>query len=188
MYVVDVTTPANLFHVLRRQIKPHFRKPLVVFTPKSLLRHPKVVSAIDEFTTGAFQPVIRDDIVPIKTTKTLVFCTGKFYYDLIDEREKQGSDDVAIIRLEQLFPLPKKEIDNILSDYTHVSDVVWAQEEPRNMGAWSHLLLHLPAAQQFRVASRRFYGTPAAGSATRFKRRHQQVLDYVFDRSKNNMR
>ena len=188
MYVVDVTTPANLFHVLRRQIKPHFRKPLVVFTPKSLLRHPKVVSTIDEFTTGTFQPVIREDIIPIKTTKTLVFCTGKFYYDLIDEREKQGSDDVAIIRLEQLFPLPKKEIDNILADYTHVSDVVWAQEEPRNMGAWSHLLLHLPAAQKFRVASRRFYGTPAAGSAARFKRRHQQVLDYVFDRSKNNMR
>ena len=188
MYVVDVTTPANLFHVLRRQVKPHFRKPLVVFTPKSLLRHPKVVSSIDEFTTGAFQTVIVEDLIPIKNTKTLVFCTGKFYYDLIDEREKLGRDDVAIIRLEQLFPLPKKEIDNILADYTHVSDVVWAQEEPRNMGAWSHLLLHLPAAQQFRVASRRFYGTPAAGSATRFKRRHQQVLDYVFDRSKNNMR
>ncbi len=188
MYVVDVTTPANLFHVLRRQVKPRFRKPLVVFTPKSLLRHPKVVSLIDEFITGTFQPVIREDVIPIKTTKTLVFCTGKFYYDLIDEREKQGIDDVAIIRLEQLFPLPKKEIDNILADYIHVSDVVWAQEEPRNMGAWSHLLLHLPAAQKFRVASRRFYGTPAAGSATRFKRRHQQVLDYVFDGSKNNMR
>ena len=188
MYVVDVTTPANLFHVLRRQVKPNFRKPLVVFTPKSLLRHPKVVSPIDDFTKGTFQPIILENEIPVKNTKTLVFCTGKFYYDLIDEREKQGRDDVAIIRLEQLFPLPKKEIENILADYSHVSDVVWAQEEPRNMGAWSHLLLHLPAAQQFRVASRRFYGTPAAGSATRFKRRHQQVLDYVFDRSKNNMR
>jgi 2-oxoglutarate dehydrogenase E1 component len=188
MYVVDVTTPANLFHVLRRQVKPNFRKPLVVFTPKSLLRHPKAVSPIDEFTTGTFQPIILENEIPVKNTKTLVFCTGKFYYDLIDEREKQGRDDVAIIRLEQLFPLPKKEIEDILADYNHVSDVVWAQEEPRNMGAWSHLLLHLPAAQQFRVASRRFYGTPAAGSATRFKRRHQQVLDYVFDRSKNNMR
>ena len=188
MYVVDVTTPANLFHVLRRQVKPNFRKPLVVFTPKSLLRHPKVVSTVDEFTTGSFQPIILENEIPVKNTKTLVFCTGKFYYDLIDEREKQGRDDVAIIRLEQLFPLPKNEIENILADYAHVSDVVWAQEEPRNMGAWSHLLLHLPAAQQFRVASRRFYGTPAAGSATRFKRRHQQVLDYVFDSSKNNMR
>jgi 2-oxoglutarate dehydrogenase E1 component len=188
MYVVDVTTPANLFHVLRRQVKPNFRKPLVVFTPKSLLRHPKVVSPIDEFTKGTFQPVILENEIPVKNTKTLVFCTGKFYFDLIDEREKQGRDDVAIIRLEQLFPLPKKEIENILADYNHVSDVVWAQEEPRNMGAWSHLLLHLPAAQQFRVASRRFYGTPAAGSAARFKKRHQQVLDYVFDRSKNNMR
>ena len=188
MYVVDVTTPANLFHVLRRQVKPNFRKPLVVFTPKSLLRHPKVVSTVDEFTTGSFQPIILENEIPVKNTKTLVFCTGKFYYDLIDEREKQGRDDVAIIRLEQLFPLPKNEIENILADYAHVSDVVWAQEEPRNMGAWSHLLLHLPAAQQFRVASRRFYGTPAAGSATRFKRRHKQVLEYVFDRSKNNMR
>ena len=188
MYVVDVTTPANLFHVLRRQVKPNFRKPLVVFTPKSLLRHPKVVSGIDEFTNGTFKPVILENEIPVKNTKTLIFCTGKFYYDLIVEREKQGRDDVAIIRLEQLFPLPKKEIENILEDYNHVSDVVWAQEEPRNMGAWSHLLLHLPAAQQFRVASRRFYGTPAAGSATRFNRRHQQVLDYVFDRSKNNMR
>jgi 2-oxoglutarate dehydrogenase E1 component len=188
MYVVDVTTPANLFHVLRRQVKPNFRKPLVVFTPKSLLRHPKVVSTVDEFTTGSFQPIILENEIPVTNTKTLVFCTGKFYHDLIDEREKQGRDDVAIIRLEQLFPLPKNEIENILADYAHVSDVVWAQEEPRNMGAWSHLLLHLPAAQQFRVASRRFYGTPAAGSATRFKRRHQQVLDYVFDRSKNNMR
>ena len=188
MYVVDVTTPANLFHVLRRQVKPNFRKPLVVFTPKSLLRHSKVVSPLDEFTKGTFQTIIFENEIPVKNTKTLVFCTGKFYYDLIDEREKQGRDDVAIIRLEQLFPLPKKEIENILADYNHVSDVVWAQEEPRNMGAWSHLLLHLPAAQQFRVASRRFYGTPAAGSATRFKRRHQQVLDYVFDLSKNNMR
>ncbi len=188
MYVVDVTTPANLFHVLRRQVKPNFRKPLVVFTPKSLLRHPKVVSPIDEFTKGTFQPIILENEIPVKNTKTLVFCTGKFYYDLIDERKKLGRDDVAIVRLEQLFPLPKKEIENILVIYSHVSDVVWAQEEPRNMGAWSHLLLHLPAAQQFRVASRRFYGTPAAGSSTRFSRRHQQVLDYVFDQSKNNMR
>ena len=135
MYVVDVTTPANLFHVLRRQVKPNFRKPLVVFTPKSLLRHPKVVSTVDEFTTGSFQPIILENEIPVKNTKTLVFCTGKFYYDLIDEREKQGRDDVAIIRLEQLFPLPKNEIENILADYAHVSDVVWAQEEPRNMGA-----------------------------------------------------
>ena len=186
MYVVDVTTPANLFHVLRRQVKPSFRKPLVVFTPKSLLRHPKVVSPIDEFTKGTFQTVIPENEIPVKKTKTLVFCTGKFYYDLIDEREKLLRHDVAIMRLEQLFPLPKKEIESILANYSHVSDVVWAQEEPRNMGAWSHLLLHLPAAQKFRVASRRFYGTPAAGSATRFKRRHQQVLDYVFDSSKNN--
>ena len=144
--------------------------------------------SIDEFTKGTFQPIILENEISVKNTKTLVFCTGKFYYDLIDEREKQGRNDVAIIRFEQLFPLPKKKIENILADYSHVSDVVWAQEEPRNMGAWSHLLLHLPAAQQFRVASRRFYGTPAAGSAARFKRRHQQVLDYVFDRSKNNMR
>ena len=186
MYVVDVTTPANLFHVLRRQQKAPFRKPLVVFTPKSLLRHPKVVSTKEELAQGAFMPVITDQDVKPNKAKTLVICTGKFYYDLLAYREDTGRDDVALVRLEQLFPLPTEELDALLEQYKSVEDVVWAQEEPRNMGAYGHLLLHYPAARNFRVASRRFYGAPAAGSAVRAARRHKQVIEYVFDKTKDN--
>ena len=186
MYVVDVTTPANLFHVLRRQQKAPFRKPLVVFTPKSLLRHPKVVSTKEEFAQGTFMPVIIDHDVKPNKAKTLVLCTGKFYYDLLAYRDETGRDDVALVRLEQLFPLPTEELDALLERYKSVDDVVWAQEEPRNMGAYGHLLLHYPAARNFRVASRRFYGAPAAGSAVRAARRHKQVIEYVFDKAKDN--
>ena len=187
MYVADVTTPANLFHLLRRQMKANYRKPLVVFTPKSLLRHPKVVSTKEEMANGGFQMVIDDAAASVSKVKTLVFCTGKFYYDLLDKREELNRDDVALVRVEQLFPLPAEEIRKIIKKYKSADDVVWAQEEPRNMGAWGHLLMHLDEAKQFRVASRRFYGAPAAGSAVRSQRRHAQVLEYVFDKSKDNM-
>ena len=187
MFVADVTTPANLFHMLRRQLKSTYRKPLVVFTPKSLLRHPSAVSAKEEFATGQFMPLIDDDSVNDKAVKTVVLCTGKFYYDLLDAREQKHRTDVALVRLEQLFPLPKAEIETLLKKYAK-AEVVWAQEEPRNMGAYGHLLLHLPQARDFRVASRRFYGAPAAGSATRSKRRHQEIIEYVFDKTKDNMR
>jgi 2-oxoglutarate dehydrogenase E1 component len=189
MYVADCTTPANYFHLLRRQMKAGFRKPLIVFTPKSLLRHPKAVSSVEEFATGTFQPLIDDVDADAKKVKTLVFCTGKFYYDLLEERSKQKREaDVALVRLEQLFPLPKKEIKEILAKYTNANDVVWAQEEPRNMGAYGHLLMHVEEVRNFRVASRRFYGAPAAGSSVRSKRRHEEVIAYVFDKTKNNMR
>jgi 2-oxoglutarate dehydrogenase E1 component len=187
MFVADVTTPANLFHMLRRQLKSTYRKPLVVFTPKSLLRHPMVVSSKESLATGQFMPLIDDDTVKSKEVKTLVLCTGKFYYDLLDARETKQRTDVALVRLEQLFPLPKDEIAAIIKKYAN-AEVVWAQEEPRNMGAYGHLLLHLPQARDFRVASRRFYGAPAAGSSTRSKRRHQEIIEYVFDKTKDNMR
>jgi 2-oxoglutarate dehydrogenase E1 component len=187
MYVADVTTPANMFHLLRRQMKASFRKPLIVFTPKSLLRHPKVLSTKEEMANGSFQTLIDDDKATAAKTKTLVFCTGKFYYDLLDNKENLKRDDVALVRLEQLFPLPTKEIRGIIKKYKNVDDIVWAQEEPRNMGAWGHLLMHLDEAKQFRVASRRFYGAPAAGSAVRSQRRHAQVIEYVFDKTKDNM-
>ncbi len=188
MFMADVTTPANLFHLFRRQMKAKFRKPLVVFTPKSLLRHPKVHSTKEEMANGSFQMVIDDAGAKATKVKTLVFCTGKFYYDLLDKREELERDDVALVRVEQLFPVPAKEMRNIIKKYKNADDIVWAQEEPRNMGAWSHMLMHLEEAKQFRVASRRFYGAPAAGSAVRSKRRHAQVLDYVFDKSKDNMK
>ncbi len=186
LFVANCTTPANIFHLLRRQVKTNYRKPLVVFTPKSLLRHPKAVSTKKELTHGAFQPVIGDTTVAPDQVKTVVLCTGKFYYDLEQEREKRGRRDVALIRLEQLFPLPIAEIEKNIKLFSLVKDWVWAQEEPRNMGAWSYLLLQWEAAQKFRPASRRYYGAPAAGSAVRFQRRHQEVIDYVFDSSKDN--
>lgn len=187
MFIADCTTPANMFHLLRRQLKATYRKPLVVFTPKSLLRHPKAVSEVEDFANGHFQEVIGDATAVKNQVKTLVFCTGKFYYDLLEARENLQREDVALVRIEQLFPLAVDQIQAQLDQYKNAKDIVWAQEEPRNMGAWSHLLMHLPMASKFRVASRRFYASPAAGSAVRSKRRHQEVIDYVFDASKDNM-
>ncbi len=187
MFVADVTTPANMFHLLRRQMKAKYRKPLVVFTPKSLLRHPKAVSSVEEFATGSFQTIIDDADAKATHVKSLVFCTGKFYYDLLEEKEKQGRKDVALVRIEQLFPIPAAEMDKLIKKYK-ADEVVWAQEEPRNMGALSHMLMNYDSAKTFRFASRRAYGAPAAGSATRSKRRHQEVIDFVFDKTKNNQR
>jgi len=187
MYVANCTTPANLFHILRRQLKTNFRKPLIIFTPKSLLRHPKVISTKEDLAKGSFKPIIDEDNAKPKDIKTLVFCSGKFYYDLLKYREENDRNDVALVRLEQLFPLPEEQMDAVLKTYKNVKDLVWAQEEPRNMGAYSHLLLQYPKAQKFRVCSRRFYGSPAAGSSARFEKRHNEVINYVFDASKDNL-
>jgi 2-oxoglutarate dehydrogenase E1 component len=186
MFVANCTSPANMFHLLRRQMKTNYRKPLVVFTPKSLLRHPQAVSQKKEFTHGQFQPLLSDTVVNKKEVTSIVFCSGKFYYDLYKFREEHNRFDVALIRLEQLFPLPVADIESELKKYPNAKEKVWAQEEPRNMGAWSYLLLQYPEASQFRPATRRYYGAPAAGSATRYLRRHQQVIDYVFDPTKDN--
>ena len=188
MFVADCSTPANMFHILRRQLKANYRKPLIVFTPKSLLRHPKVISKVEDFSDGCFQPLIDDQNANAKKTKTLVFVTGKFYYDLLEAKENLSRDDVALVRIEQLFPLPKNDINNILLKYNNVDDIVWAQEEPRNMGALGHLLLHLEDIKNWRIASRRSYSAPAAGSATRSKRRHKEIIDFVFDKKKDNQR
>ena len=187
MYIADCTTPANMFHLLRRQMKANFRKPLIVFTPKSLLRHPKAVSTVDELASGSFQEVIDDASTDVKKVKTLVFCTGKFYYDLLAAREEHKRADVALVRVEQLFPVPADQMNAAIKKYKNVDDLVWAQEEPKNMGAWSHMLMHFDGAGKFRVASRRFYASPAAGSSVRSKKRHQQVIDFVFDKTKDNM-
>ena len=188
MYVADCTTPENMFHLLRRQMKANFRKPLIIFTPKSLLRHPKCVSTVEEFANGSFKTVIDDTEAKVDKVKTLVFVTGKFYYDLDEKREELKRNDVAIVRVEQLFPLPAKEMRVALKKYNKADDIVWAQEEPRNMGAYAHMLMHFDEAKTFRAASRRSYGAPSAGSSVRSKKRHQEVIDYVFDKSKNNQR
>lgn len=188
MFVADCTTPENMFHLLRRQMKANFRKPLIVFTPKSLLRHPKAVSTVESFVNGSFQTVIDDVEAKVDKVKTLIFVTGKFYYDLDETRETLKRDDIAIVRIEQLFPLPAEKMREALKKYNKAEDIVWAQEEPRNMGAYAHMLMHFDEAKTFRVASRRAYGAPSAGSSVRSKKRHQEVIDYVFDKTKNNQR
>ena len=188
MFVVDCSTPANMFHLLRRQLKSNYRKPLIVFTPKSLLRHPRVISTVEDFSNGSFQPLIDDSTAKSSKIKTVVFVTGKFFYDLLEAKESLNRTDIALVRIEQLFPLPEAEIASILSKYKQASDIVWAQEEPRNMGPYAHMLLHVEAAKNWRVASRRSYSAPAAGSATRSKRRHQEIIDFVFDKTKDNQR
>ena len=178
MTVANCTTPANFYHLLRRQMKRQYRKPLIVFTPKSLLRHPKVVNTIEELATGEFQEVIDDTLDP-KNVKKLVFCMGKFYYDLLEERENLERDDVALVRIEQLFPLHLEKIQKVIDRYPNVTEYIWAQEEPRNMGAWSFMLERLELVR-LNVRSRKYYAVPAAGSSTRFKKRHKAVIDSVF--------
>jgi len=180
LIMADVTTPANFFHLLRRQMKWNFRKPLVVFTPKSLLRHPLVVSTKEELATGSFKEVFDDTTVDKKKVKSLVFCTGKFYYDLLERRTETERDDVALVRIEQLFPLPQDQLKEIIASYPNVSDYVWAQEEPKNMGAWGYMLMNFEEVK-LRLASRRVYASPAAGSSARSKARHKKVIDSVFE-------
>lgn len=182
MFVADCTTPANFFHLLRRQMKTTFRKPLIVFTPKSLLRHPSVVSTVDEFANGSFQEVLDDPNVKAKDVKTLVFCTGKFYYDLVAEREANGRKDVAFVRIEQLFPLPVEQLKAIIEKYPNADDYVWAQEEPKNMGAYSYMLMNFDLVK-LRVASLKAYSAPAAGSYARSKKRHAAAIAMVFDKN-----
>ena len=182
MTVTNCTTPANFYHLLRRQMKRDYRKPLIVFTPKSLLRHPKVVSTVEDLATGEFQEVIDDTINPDKVKK-LVFCMGKFYYDLLEEREILERDDVALVRIEQLFPLHLEKLQKVIDRYPNVVNYVWAQEEPRNMGAWSFMLERFDLVK-LNVRSRKYYAVPAAGSSTRFKKRHKAVIDSVFNDNK----
>ena len=178
MIVADCTTPASIFHILRRQMKRDFRKPLIVFTPKSLLRHPKATSSINELANGNFEEVI-DDIIDSKHVKKLVFCTGKFYYDLQAERELLERNDVALVRIEQLFPLHLERIQEVINRYPNVENYIWAQEEPKNMGAWSHMVQRMDLVK-LEVASRPYSSVPAPGSSTRDKRRQRRVIDEVF--------
>jgi 2-oxoglutarate dehydrogenase E1 component len=177
--IANCSTPSNIYHILRRQMKRDFRKPLVIFTPKSLLRLPKAVNTIEELANGTFQEVI-DDTIETSKVKKMVFCTGKFYYDLLAEREQLEREDVALVRIEQLFPLHNDQIKSIMDKYPNVERYVWAQEEPKNMGSWSYMLERFELTK-LECASRDYHSAPAAGSSARYKRRHQKVLDKVFD-------
>lgn len=162
--VTNITTPANMFHALRRQLKWEFRKPLINMAPKSLLRHPLVVSDLKEFTHGRFQEVIDDVNVDAKKVKRVLFCTGKVYYDLFEEQKSTKRTDVAIVRLEQLYPYPEKQMEAIFAKYKN-AEFVWVQEEPYNMGAWGYMLrrFYLMNNSQVEVIARDEASSPAVG-------------------------
>lgn len=181
MQVANCTTPAQIFHLLRRQVKRDFRKPLVVMTPKSLLRHKLAVSPLADLADGAFHEVLDEPSAPptavtidAAKVKQILCCSGKVYYDLIAERERRQQSDAAIVRLEQLYPFPAKQLQAVLARYPHVQEVVWVQEEPRNMGAWTFICEHLPCVlpsnQRLRYAGRNAQASPAVG----FQKVHQQ--------------
>jgi 2-oxoglutarate dehydrogenase E1 component len=162
MVVTNVTTPANYFHLLRRQLTWPFRKPLVVMSPKSLLRHPQVVSPLEDFMKGRFQEVLDDDYVKAKDVKRLLICTGKIYFDLLEEQQSNKRKDVAIVRLEQMYPLPEKQLEKIFDKYKG-AQIYWVQEEPVNMGAWGYLLKRLYKKVDLDVIAREEAASPAVG-------------------------
>ncbi|MCE3230430.1 MAG: sucA [Alphaproteobacteria bacterium] len=184
MRVANCTTPANFFHILRRQIRSDTRKPLIVMTPKSLLRHPKAVSSLKDMEVGTyFQTVIPDPAITGLKAQRVILCSGKVYYDLVQEREKQGIQNVAIVRLEQYYPFPHTTLLEVLAPYK-AAQFVWCQEEPMNMGAWAfldrrleNLLIEL-GAQQTRSAyvGRAASASPATGVLSRHKAEQEQLV------------
>jgi 2-oxoglutarate dehydrogenase E1 component len=162
MVVANITEPSNFFHLLRRQLQWEFRKPCIVMSPKSLLRHPKVISPISEFTSGKFREVLPDVTVKAKDVKRVILCTGKVYYDLEEAREKEKVKNIAIVRVEQLHPLPKTQILEILNQYKG-AEVVWVQEEPENMGYWNYLLRLLYKEIPMSLIARKPSASPATG-------------------------
>ena len=180
MAVVNCTTPANFFHALRRQVKWKFRKPLVVFTPKSLLRHPQCVSPLEELAKGRFQEVIDDATADPDKVDQVVFCQGKLYYELLEKRESEKADNIAIVRMEQLYPTPVKQIAGVIKKYSKADKVQWVQEEPENMGALPFLYRALSDLPFTDFIGRDASASPASGSPKRDQIRQQRVIDRIF--------
>jgi 2-oxoglutarate dehydrogenase E1 component len=168
MQVCVPSTPAQMFHMLRRQMLRKFRKPLIVMTPKSLLRHKMSVSPIERLSTGEFALIIPEvETIDVAKTQRIVFCSGKVYYDLLESRQVHGIDDVALIRIEQLYPFPIPEFAALIEQYSHVEKIVWCQEEPQNQGAWYQVRHRLQEPlqdhQQLYYAGRPGAAAPASG-------------------------
>ncbi|HVD87993.1 MAG TPA: multifunctional oxoglutarate decarboxylase/oxoglutarate dehydrogenase thiamine pyrophosphate-binding subunit/dihydrolipoyllysine-residue succinyltransferase subunit, partial [Jatrophihabitantaceae bacterium] len=183
MTVAICSTPANYFHLLRRQALSPVRRPLVAFTPKSLLRHKAAVSQIDEFTDGRFDPVIGDSTVNAASVRRVVLCSGRIYYDLAATRAQQAREDVAIVRMEQLYPLPAEAIRMELDRYPD-AEIVWVQEEPANQGAWPFMALNLPEYLGGRAllrVSRRAAASPAVGSTQVHETQQREVIATTFN-------
>lgn len=177
--IANCTTPANFFHLLRRQLHRPFRKPLIVFTPKSLLRHPRCISSVNEITSGGFREVIDDETADPKVVNKVVFCNGKLYYDLLAEREKLNNNKIALVRIEQLYPFPIEQVTAVNARYKHAKTYIWAQEEPANMGAWNFVHELLSTQIPVKLISRPASGSPATGSGKFHVIRHQKILDKV---------
>lgn len=177
--VANCTTPANFFHILRRQLKWNFRKPLVIMSPKSLLRHPRVVSPLEDLANGKFQPIIDDTTADANKVEKLVLCTGKLYYELLAKKEELNAENIALVRLEQIYPLQREDLDNILNKYSNRKELIWAQEEPENMGAWTYILRHLRNTG-IDVIAPVPSGSPAPGSHKMFEKNQQGVINKVF--------
>ncbi len=181
MQIANCTTPANFFHILRRQLKRDYRKPLVVFTPKSLLRHPKVVSDLTEFTKGQFQEIIDDPAVKAADVKRVLFCTGKIYYDLLEKQETDQRGDVAIVRVEQLYPTPMDKLRAIKNKYKNATEFFWVQEEPENMGAWPYICRKLRNRSiTLDVISRKESSSTATGYAAQHLIQQKHVVSKAF--------
>jgi 2-oxoglutarate dehydrogenase E1 component len=179
MAVINATTPAQMFHALRRQQVWEFRKPLIVFTPKSLLRHPLCVSSIDDLSKGSFQELIDDEKINKKKVRRVIVCTGKVYYDLLAYRDENNLKDIAIVRLEQLYPFVNKQFDKMMKSYGD-AEFMWVQEEPLNMGYWYHLLTREhDTFKHFKVVARPTSATPATGYSTV----HAKEVDDLLKRS-----
>jgi 2-oxoglutarate dehydrogenase E1 component len=169
MQVCNVTTPAQMFHLLRRQMHRNFRKPLIVMSPKSLLRHPLAVSSVDDFVKGSFRELLYDRAELERSTVTrLALCSGKLYYDLQAQREARKAGHVGLLRVEQIYPFPREQVLEVLAQYPNLAELVWAQEEPKNMGAWDfvepRLREILPAPPHPRYVGRKSAASPAVGS------------------------
>lgn len=181
--VVNPTTPAQLFHLLRRQILRDIRKPLIVFTPKGLLRYPACVSSLEDLSKGAFQEIL-DDPTPPTRVNTLAFCSGRVYYDLIKERAKRPKTTLAIIRIEQLYPLHQSRLQEIIRAYPDVQHYQWVQEEPQNMGAWHDIYFYLqklvPQGMPIEYVGRSRSASPATGSHARHDQEYHQMIEQVF--------
>ena len=180
MIVANCTTPANFFHILRRQLAFGFRKPLVVMSPKSLLRHPKVISTFEDLAENSFQPIIDDATADASKVSKLVLCSGKIYYELLAKKEKLGAEDVALVRIEQLYPLHAESLEGILTKYSGRKEIIWAQEEPENMGAWSYILRNFRDTG-IQVVAPVPSGAPAPGSHKMFERIQNGVINKVFN-------
>jgi 2-oxoglutarate dehydrogenase E1 component len=180
MQIVNATTPAQQFHVIRRQLKRDFRKPLVCFTPKKLLRYPSCVSTLTDFTQSNFQEVL-DDNMDVKKVKRVAFCSGKIYYDLIERRAVEASEDIAFVRLEQLYPFPKKQIDTIIKKYAQAKEYLFVQEEPENMGPYRFVDKNLRALNLTYVG-RDEAASPATGFAKRHAAESEEIMTTIFSK------